>query len=62
MQGERPMLFVWMCAWSIFSANPVAAYQAEMQAVRAAHEQQDIASRLAATRQAVAAIRTERRI
>jgi hypothetical protein len=48
------MMLIWTVAWSIFAANPVAAYTAERIAVRTAAEQSHIDARLAASKAAIA--------
>ncbi|MDX2235534.1 MAG: hypothetical protein NW200_13640 [Hyphomonadaceae bacterium] len=47
------MWLVWTIAWTIFSANPLAAYTAERAVVRSLGEQADIDARLAASKRAV---------
>jgi hypothetical protein len=47
------MLLVWTIAWSIFTANPLAAFIAEQEFVRTTHEQADIDARLLSSSQAV---------
>jgi hypothetical protein len=54
------MWLVWTIAWSIFAANPLAAYMAEQQVTRTALEQADIDARLLASKAAVGALRAAR--
>lgn len=48
------MMLLWTIAWSIFAANPMAAYNAEQTVLRTAAEQSHIDARLAASKAAVA--------
>lgn len=54
------MWLVWTIAWTIFTANPVAAFAAEQQVTRTAHQQADIDARLAASARAVAGLKAAR--
>lgn len=54
------MLLIWTVAWSIFAANPLAAYTAERTIERSFAEQADITARLASSKAASAALRTSR--
>lgn len=49
------MLLIWTVAWSIFAANPLAAYTAERAVERSFAERADITARLAASKAGTAA-------
>jgi hypothetical protein len=50
------MLLIWTVAWSIFAANPLAAYTAERYVERTVDQQADIDARLASSKAASAKI------
>lgn len=50
------MLLIWTIAWSIFAANPLAAYTAERTVERSLDQQADIDVRLAASKAASAVL------
>lgn len=56
------MLLVWSVAWTIFSANPVAAYTAERTVERTHAEHMDVAARIAASKAASASLAGSRRL
>lgn len=49
------MMLIWTIAWSIFAANPVAAYTAERIVERSSAHEADVAARILSSKAGVAA-------
>lgn len=56
------MLLIWTVAWSIFAANPLAAYMAEQHVARTSVQQADIDARILSSQAAVRALKSARAV